>query len=189
MSTKKYDTSVLERQLLGVVDILNDAKVPYYLEGGTLLGIVREGRLLPWDSDTDISIMRRDLPGLMGLLPKIRNLGWRLRTKKYKQDHLFAKKGLPRIIKVKDRKSLIKKTSNCLDIIIKDELDGHVYWEAADFVMKVENSYYDGFDEIEWRGRSLKAPRNYTDYLTEKYGDWSVVQKEWSCSMEQTIVS
>jgi phosphorylcholine metabolism protein LicD len=33
------------------------------------------------------------------------------------------------------------------------------------------------YDKIEWEGRELRVPKNYTDYLTEKYGDWSVTVK------------
>ena len=37
-------------------DFLTKHRINYFLEGGTLLGIVRDGDLLPWDHDVDISI-------------------------------------------------------------------------------------------------------------------------------------
>ena len=39
-----------------VVKILNDNKINYWICHGTLLGIVRENRLLPWDHDIDFAI-------------------------------------------------------------------------------------------------------------------------------------
>ena len=39
-----------------VVDILNENKINFWLCHGTLLGIVRENRLLPWDHDIDFAI-------------------------------------------------------------------------------------------------------------------------------------
>jgi hypothetical protein len=39
-----------------VVQILNDNKINYWLCHGTLLGIIRENRLLPWDHDIDFAI-------------------------------------------------------------------------------------------------------------------------------------
>jgi len=33
------------------------------------------------------------------------------------------------------------------------------------------------------------VPNAYRDYLTEKYGDWSVPVKEWDCAVdERTLV-
>ena len=37
-------------------DFLTKHGIKYFLEGGTLLGIVRDGDLLPWDHEVDISI-------------------------------------------------------------------------------------------------------------------------------------
>jgi phosphorylcholine metabolism protein LicD len=39
-----------------VAQILNDNKINYWLCHGTLLGIIRENRLLPWDHDIDFAI-------------------------------------------------------------------------------------------------------------------------------------
>lgn len=39
-----------------VVDILDRNNVEYMLDCGTLLGVIRENRLLPWDTDVDLCI-------------------------------------------------------------------------------------------------------------------------------------
>jgi lipopolysaccharide cholinephosphotransferase len=40
-----------------------------------------------------------------------------------------------------------------------------------------------------FHGVHLKVPHQYKDYLTKKYGDWSVPVKEWDCAVnELTIV-
>ena len=41
--------------------ILEEQDIPYILEAGTLLGVVREQRLLPWDNDIDITITRQHM--------------------------------------------------------------------------------------------------------------------------------
>jgi len=184
----EHDFQVLERQLLDVVDVLDEAGIVYHLEGGTLLGIVREQRLLPWDHDTDISIMRSSYPRFLEIQRKITRRGWRVRTRVYKADRQFAAAGTPRLIKIRDRKAYFLSGPHCLDIFIKELHEGAVYWQAAGNLMKVDASYYDGYDEVEWRGRKLKAPRDFRAYLTEKYGDWSVTVKDWHCRMENTIV-
>lgn len=37
-------------------DLLNRFDIPYYLSGGTLLGVIREGDFIKWDWDVDIDI-------------------------------------------------------------------------------------------------------------------------------------
>jgi len=43
------------------VQLLKDRNINYWLDCGTLLGIVRDQSLLPWDKDLDISILKKDL--------------------------------------------------------------------------------------------------------------------------------
>ena len=39
-----------------VIKILESKDIPYVLEGGTLLGAIRENRFLPWDDDVGIAV-------------------------------------------------------------------------------------------------------------------------------------
>ena len=43
---------------IDTIDILESNKVPYWLCHGTLLGIVRDKNLIPWDDDIDIAIFK-----------------------------------------------------------------------------------------------------------------------------------
>ncbi len=40
--------------------VLNENKVEYWIDGGTLLGAIRHGGLIPWDDDGDIEIWEND---------------------------------------------------------------------------------------------------------------------------------
>lgn len=46
-----------EDLILKVATILDQNNFDYTLDGGTLLGIIRENRLLPLDNDIDFSIL------------------------------------------------------------------------------------------------------------------------------------
>ena len=48
--------------------ILESNGVRYWLEGGSLLGAVRHGDIIPWDYDVDIGIYQDDIPKCMHLL-------------------------------------------------------------------------------------------------------------------------
>lgn len=47
---------IAESMLRDVAMILDQSSIQYWLEGGTLLGIRRENRLLPWDNDIDLAL-------------------------------------------------------------------------------------------------------------------------------------
>lgn len=50
-------TRDLARRMLGhFADLFRNARIPYFVDHGTLLGIFRDGDLLPWDDDLDLSV-------------------------------------------------------------------------------------------------------------------------------------
>ena len=51
-----------------VFAVLENQGVRYWLEGGSLLGAVRHGDIIPWDYDVDIGIYQEDIPKCMHLL-------------------------------------------------------------------------------------------------------------------------
>lgn len=183
----KYNFKVLEEQLLSTIEVLDRNYITYHLEGGTLLGIVRDDCLLPWDHDTDISIMAEDIDKLFQCLPEIKKK-WRVTIKKFKEVHDFSTSTPYRILKVKDRHLHFLAGANTLDIFVKHTKDSQTFWQAVGNIMSVDSKHYDGYDTISWKGKELKAPRFHKEYLTKKYGDWSIPVKDWHCSMEKTVV-
>lgn len=54
--TQRYILHVLRE----VVRVLDELKIPYYMQGGTMLGAIRHGGFIPWDDDVDLGIPRGD---------------------------------------------------------------------------------------------------------------------------------
>lgn len=186
--TPEPDAQVQRRQLLAAIDLLDKHSITYHLEGGTLLGIVRDGDLLPWDKDTDISVMSADANRLQPVLNDLKAEGWRITNRSFEQDEAFARQQDMRLIKVKDRFMKVLAGANTLDVFVKYIHEGHAYWIAASNVMRVSAHHYEGFETVPWEGRQVKVPVDYEGYLEAKFGNWKVPQKEWHCDMENTVV-
>lgn len=59
--TQRYILHVLRE----VVRVLDELKIPYYMQGGTMLGAIRHGGFIPWDDDVDLGIPRADYDRLL----------------------------------------------------------------------------------------------------------------------------
>ena len=78
-----------EQLLAKVTSIFETHKVDYWLEGGTLLGIRRENRLLPWDNDLDISLHEIQRPKLKGLVKTLKTSGYRVRLRHFEESSAY----------------------------------------------------------------------------------------------------
>jgi lipopolysaccharide cholinephosphotransferase len=54
--TQKYILHVLRE----VTCVLEELKIPYFMQGGTMLGAIRHDGFIPWDDDVDLGIPRAD---------------------------------------------------------------------------------------------------------------------------------
>lgn len=175
--------------LLNTLDILDRNGVIYHLEGGTLLGIVRDGDLLPWDHDMDISIPSNQVESFMKCLPFISSLKWKVRDNcRFNTTHAAWNNASQRMFKIKDRKFVFFTGRFCFDVFVKYEYENFIFWEAKKKIMRVEKRFYETYEEVDYYGRKVKVPNHYRDYLTAKYGDWSVPVKEWDCAVQELTI-
>jgi phosphorylcholine metabolism protein LicD len=182
--------------LFDVLDFCDSQNIDYYLEGGTLLGLVRDGELLPWDHDIDLSISVNDVEKFVANKKLLAKKGYRLTSRKIHEDIGGFKKGQYRVFKVKKRiPSILKavlpifhKYMVVADIFVKADDETHTYWQAMEKIMRVDKIYYSKYETIKYLGQRIKVPYKYKDYLTEKYGDWSFPIKEWNCARDESTV-
>jgi len=183
--------------LFDIVDFFEQEGIGYHLEGGTLLGLVRNGDLLPWDHDIDLSISVNDAEHFSNNKNKLAKKGYRITHRKMHKDIGGLKKGSFRIFKVKRFwPSLLKaifpifhKHMVVADIFVKANDDQFTYWQAMEKILRVDKVHYASFKTVLYMGRELRIPNKHEEYLTKKYGDWSVPKKDWVCANdEKTIV-
>jgi len=167
------------KMLKDVTDLLDQHSIPYWLEGGTLLGVIRENRLLPWDNDLDISIKNSHLDRLQQALKEL-NWRYRVRVREFEKNEPPFQKSAIRLIKIKNRKLLFFSGEVSLDIFIKFEKDNETFWQIGDKRKSVPSRFYDELLKYEFDGKEYLVPKLYREYLTFRYGDWQTVVKEWN---------
>ena len=59
--TQKYILHVLRE----VTRVLEELNIPYFMQGGTMLGAIRHNGFIPWDDDVDLGIPRADYDRLL----------------------------------------------------------------------------------------------------------------------------
>lgn len=179
-----------EKLLVDVISIVENCNVEYWLEGGTLLGLRREGRLLPWDDDLDISLHAKEHEKLVFLMRTLKEKGFRVRTRVFDADSDVFKKGNLRMIKIRTKRFFgLIKGKVCFDIFIKYTHDAKTYWEIANKTKNVPAKYYESFKTISFKGRDYSIPFLTDEYLTYRYGDWQTPVKEWDTSKDDKALS
>lgn len=192
----KGNLTAARKLLFTITNVLDEKGIPYHLEGGTLLGIVRDHDLLPWDHDVDISIpfeFADEIPKLrMPLLKK----GYKISVRRSLKNTGPIKIGHYSIFKIKPLFAYMvywfipgyKRQLVVMDIFVKAKDEAFTYWQAKDKVMRVENKYYESFETVQYRGHLLKVPNHYREFLTQKYGNWSITVKDWDCARDESTV-
>jgi lipopolysaccharide cholinephosphotransferase len=67
----------LYQMMKDIHDVLDFLKIPYWIDGGTLLGAVRHGGIIPWDDDLDIQIAHENLSlYTQKAVPLLKKLGY-----------------------------------------------------------------------------------------------------------------
>ena len=74
----------MDAQLKEILDLLHKHQVSYWLDSGTLLGLMREGKLLKNDMDIDIGVWSDEGQKLIKMFPLIKQAGYTIYSASYK---------------------------------------------------------------------------------------------------------
>lgn len=161
-----------QKELVDLVNFLNSKGVNYFFADGSLLGIVRDRKLIEHDTDLDFYLVDSESIGEIHTYLSHRGytVGRRLTRKKrllqityFNNDHLL------------------------IDFLLwQRSLDGNFFWEAPEIKGKrvQKAAYFDFPTYIAWHGLSIRTFGDYESWLKLVYGDrWKIpeIQKtDWT---------
>jgi len=177
---------IAEQMLKDVTDIFDKHGVRYWLDFGTLLGIVREGRILPWDDDMDISIFEDDRQKVHDIvMPEIKKLNYRTYSRLHMDENdEILKNGDFRTFKVRNYRWKFFKGYVKLDIFVMYRKDDYLYWREFGKQHRLPTKLISEFDTIEFNGKNYTKPKDTDAYLTYHYGDWRVAIENYDSEVK-----
>lgn len=174
--------------LFDVKNIFDELSLNYWIEGGTLLGAVRDKKLIPWDHDIDMGTINKSDKDIQKLIQKLKK-NFYVSVKGFKEIEGVWNLGKYRVLKVYPRKNIFFKDKLCIDIFI--------YYKDKDFYKYVvwnknaihKKEHLENLDKIEFYGKNINVPFNYEKFLETKYGsNWKIPNKEWNVALDDGSV-
>jgi hypothetical protein len=173
--------------LLTLCAILNKTDIRYYIDAGTLLGIVRDGDLIPWDDDLDIALHADDLgeftvqiPHILEAMNEALDVQYSVNTYTSNSSFGAVVKGAVRALKMIPSDPL--SGMPMIDIFVK-YIDGDsMDYCLASRAIRMPSIHFESHDELIFRDQMLKLPNQHKAYLKKHYGDWQTPKPDWSLS-------
>lgn len=184
---ENYNKEIFKRKapniLLLLIDVLEENEIDYWIEYGTLLGAIREKKIIEHDYDIDIGVLESKID-------------------KVKLEKVLKKSGFKKISeislngKVTENKYKYKKLKIGIDFYFfydeENKIKGYYYGNLQNLTYTETLKKLNGLvayecifkkfniGRYEIYGKEIKIPQNYNEHLIEYYGEnYMIPDKEW----------
>ena len=176
------DKLALAQQLMiDIANLFNKEDINYHIDHGTLLGVVRDNSLMPWDIDVDFAVLSEDKDIIIKTLEKFlttysikycQNNNWKCSLHNCKITLDKNEEYLPMVIKVFNDCDDITSNSFFVDIELKYNYNDNLYWMVGSRKLSIPKEICFPVSSITFKDRLIKAPKETNQYLKHLYGNW-----------------
>lgn len=154
-----------EKGFLEIVDVLNNNKIFFFIQAGTVLGAKREGYFIKWDWDVEIGIFENDFIYNYEIIKnELLNKGFKI-FKEVKS----KRNGKIDLIKGFDEKSTVFEILSWSYSSISKK---YYRW-----YINIPERFFEKKHTINFLGRNFNCPGPVEEYLTYQYGDWQTPKR------------
>lgn len=176
--------SRMKKMLLFTIDQLQQHNIPFWLEAGTLLGIYRDGNLIAWDYDADISIPAE-------YSDKVAALRYKFFPRYIVRKRSIYNRWIPgdtRVVKVKTTWEKLQQVNFHIDLFCVYRVNDKYRWVDSGVLKQVDAKFFDTQDYIEWEGRKIPVPAHAEEYLSLRYGNWRIPSKSYIAGLHDGAI-
>ena len=165
------ETLLIKKDFSELINLLNDLSINFFIDSGLLLGIYRDGDIIKWDWDIEISLLESELSdNLDKIVEKVKEKGFLI----HKIDKKFHKLEIHRSLSYEIFSFTFKGWKH-------DRNNGFFFRKE----FKIPEKYFLNKTKILYLNFELNCPGPIEDYLTFMYGDWKTPKR--SDNMEEYL--
>ena len=165
---KVIDREVAFQNLKELVPLLDEMGLHYGPFLGTLLGVVREHDFIEWDEDIDLYLLKEDEESFKDGLWTLREHGFELVR--------YDKRGLYSVMR----------NNEYIDFYLLRKISDNLWYDnGKEFLF---DRFVTDLIDYDFKGITLKIPRDYDEFLTFQYGDWRTPVKYADYGMSRSRI-
>jgi phosphorylcholine metabolism protein LicD len=168
--TLAIDVPTALENLILARDVLVAFNVRYFLMDGTLLGLVRTGEFIEWDTDIDVGVLCEDFTVL-----SFADYASAMKRKGFKYQ-LFGVWGTCFIVKWYRKNVTI---DICFYFKRSDKRLGYCFYGDEIIELSYPAKLIESLSSIEFHGETFAVPQHKEAVLTRQYGDWRIPRRDW----------
>lgn len=174
----------MKQMLLFTIDQLQKNNIPFWLEAGTLLGIYRDGNLISWDYDADISIPAE-------YSDKVAALRYKFFPRYIVRKRPIYSRWIPgdtRVVKVKTAWEKLRQVNFHIDLFCVYKVNDKYRWVDSGVLKQVDAKFFDTQDSIKWEKHKIPIPAHTDEYLSLRYGNWRIPSKSYIAGLHDGAI-
>lgn len=169
--------------LANMARFLDEAGLPYFLDGGTLLGLIRDLKLIPWDTDVDLSMDSTTAQKLLQLINDKR-VPFKMSARTF-SPRLDSRPELWRSLKYENPNVRVFKCNVSgvpVDIIVRYTDGVYHYCSLWNRTRRVRSDIITPYKSMRFPIGVFSVPARPHEFLASIYGpNWKTPDKNWKC--------